>query len=677
MSVVRRETSGFSTILVDFSEIDILRIDRGDPATVALLVSTLGRVRAAIEGFDPAPTQRKPLVIALGFHASGLAPAAAASPGPFKVREWFLDELVEARQLLREAIFSSGLWQVPSLYLGNSDATSPVIEIMNLFQMRLWLNDRSFFYGMPGNWCHDLFQNDPFFGASGLRTPHGHGWHLSVEAAQKTGLIDGNLVIPDYSSDPRAHLSALVARFGPILIERERPPAGQWQALCLESFRKSLHAGRKRFEKIATEGARYLQRELAKENLDAPQLEFARAYLCLNGERDKPVRGKSRQAKPAPVYSPQMFGVLVDLALNVMPAELLTAIAARKGTVFISSSDPAVFSGRLAQQRQALADLLGTSNAQVFWERNVIALAGGPDVFGARPALPLIKPRQPQTEGLLEWSIFVPGEGNFDLACLPRLVSRARSDESFTGIVIGELTGSDRDWSGDSDLFAQFPDLLSLLRGLMDGVLLKPVIRPVQIRDFFQTLLSGYLVSLGNDVEASWQLLAESGWSLDDPGLVLRRMAESLSLPSPSRSGKDRQASVFVTQIAWAMLSVVQEKLARNGVARELVRDISGAPCTNLVGIEGDEAAPVAYISRMGAHPADDIYVSFVPWPASERWHGKPGRQREYPVGVTGRNFALRNQISRFVSGLTRPPGGDVENLPRLLSLLPLEQAAK
>ncbi|MEY4631600.1 MAG: hypothetical protein RIQ81_1720 [Pseudomonadota bacterium] len=671
MRVTTQDIAGISTILLDFSEIDIAGVDRGDSAAIALLVSFLDRVRIAIDGFVPLPAQSKPLVMALGFSASGLAPTTGTSPGAAQSREWLLDELVEARQTLREAIFHSGLWRVPSLYLGYSDATSPVIEIMNLFQMRLWLNDRTFFYGMPGHWCHDLFHNDPFFGASGVRAPHGHGWRLSVEAAQKTGMIDGNLVIPDFIANPRTHLPALTARFAQVLLDRERSAAGEWKSLCERTFRSSLETAKKRFSRIATDSARSLHQALVKEDLVASEIEFARAWFCLNGERDKSVRSKSRQTKPVPVYSPQMFGVFLDLAQEVMPAELLTAIAARKGMVFVSSSDSSIFSARITQQRQMLATLLGSSNAQVFWERNVIPLAGGPHVIGDSPSLPVIKPRQPATRGVIEWSISVPGEGSFDLACLPRLVARARSDESFSGMVIGELTGSEGRLLRDSEQFEHFPELLSLLRSLMDGVLLQPTIRPIHIRDLFQTLLSGYLNSLGNDLDASWQILSEAGWSLDDSAHVRKRMEETLSLRASPRVGKDRQASVFVTQIAWAMLSVLQEKIARNGVARELVRDISGAPCTTLVGIEGDEAAPVAYVSRMGANPVDDVYVSFVPWPASERWHGKPGRQLEYPVGVTARNFALKHQIRQFVSDLTPSAGWDVENLPLLLSILP------
>ena len=685
MNIATHTFEATSIIALDFSGFDITGLDCGDAAAISALIDYLGRVRAAIDGFVPGQHQRQPLLFAWGFPASGLSPSGDPPRGGAPVRRWFFDELVDARQSLREAFLRSSIWTVPSVYLGSSDCTSPAVELMSLFQSRLWLNDHSFFYGMPSHWSHDLLQQDPFFGSSGMPETLAHGWQLSVESAQKTGLVDGSLAIPGFADDPGRHLPLLVDRLAPALMARQRSISGSLQELGSPAFRDAVAIATRRFTRSASDSARALHKSLQPDEYSSAEREVARIYRCLNGERERLVRSRQKNSQVLQVYSPQMFGFFVDLAIDVMPAELLTAAVARKGLALLTSSDPAVLVARLEKQRQILVTLMGNAKAQAFWERNIIPLAGGSDFFAGTPALPVISPRTPADAGTMEWDIEVPSEGRFLLTLLPQIAARARSDEAFSGLVVGELSGDIDAWLASGASAVELPELVSILRALVDGVLLKPSVRPLQIRDLFHVMLAAYVTSLGHQIDAVWQSLAETGWSLDDPATVRAKLAETLgshhdilrSAGGRDKAQREKVTPVFSNHVAWALLAVLQDKLAVNGVARELVRDIAGAPCTMLVGVDGDEAAPSIHRVHMTRGSSEEAFLSFVPWPASERWHHKPGRQQEYPVGVSARRAAVKDQVSQFVSTLTQPAGQSVGQFPLLLGILAPEALLK
>ncbi len=683
MKILNQQIADFSLITIDFSGVDISGLDRGDRVAITALIDFFGKIAKIIDEFPKASPEKRPILVAWGFPSSGLSPAAELAVDELNPRAWFLDELIDTRQSLREAFLRSRIWSVPSIYLGSTDCTSPALEIMSLFQSRLWLNEHNFFYGMPSHWSYDLLHNDPFFGSYGISETVAHGWQLSVESAQKTGMVDSSFSIPGFFDNPFDHLAPLVDRLAPALMARVRAEEGPLHKLGDKAFRLALATAVRHFKSSANNGARSLFKSLNAESFSPAEREVARAFRCLNGERERSVRSRQKSPQVFPVYSPQMFGFFADLAGEVMPAELLTAAVARKGLVFLTSSDPGVLSARLDQQRQRLVSLLGNAKAQVFWERNVIPLAGGKGFFDEASALPVIVPRSASENdssrtGSVDWTITVPAEGSFRLTLLPQMALRARSDEAFSGLVVGELTGDIDCWSDLSVVPSGFPELISILRALVDGVLLKPAIRSVQIRELFHVMLAGYLNSIGAHIDAVWPVLVESGWSLDNPAsvrLALAQVFKGLSETHDSKSSRekmsrDKGAPVFANHVAWALLSVLQDRLAGNGVARELIRDIVGAPCTMLVGVEGDEAVPTIHQLQMIGSPKQEAFLSFVPWPASERWHRKPGRQAEYPVGVGVRQRAVKAQVCQFVSALTRLSDPAVCELPQLLSVL-------
>ncbi len=612
MSFNRMTSRGSEVLVIDGSGINTTGLDRGSKDAIDGLITFLRDAGAAIEAFEGDSRNGSKMIALCGF----------ASPTQFMpdARDaWIVDELLSKRQNLREALIASHIWKVPSIFFGQGDCASPVMEIVRMCRMRLWLDSRSVFRGTPGHWAFGLMGVDPFNGASAYQGTVMAPWEISVEGAQTIGFLDACLEF-----DPDSHaVPALIDRFAPLLQGRVRLDPDDSRRSGDPGFRALLARSRQRFGRLAEGSSRNLLDAMAKAPTDHAVSELAAVYIGMNQGQEIDLTSTKVSNGDLPVFGPQVFGLVVDLSEGVLAPGFLMDLARRKGLIFLTSSQAAQLPGRLEAQKAALAARLGSNKAQAFWDRNLIPCAAGSMANGHVP-LPVIRPR-----GSDRVMIDIPGEGRWLLDLLPPLAEAGASlvdTWKMMPAVVRSCSGtSSNDWprGEDADWLGRRPGLGEILRVFTGGVIFSDDFNPAGFRSLFQLLLACHSVQSGLGLEDAWKELSSNGWLLD--GLTpLRKTLELGGMAEGKTLGREQKRAVPLPAInlhARALAEWLVDALGKDPGAKPLLRRLTGIPAPSMVVLSGDDKPPIG----MPVHLFSEVAAVFFPLSPKCEIHGASG----------------------------------------------------
>ncbi len=596
MNFTRMSTHGSDVLVIDGSNIDTAGLHYGSKDAIDGLIVFLKEAGAAVDAFEVDSRNRSKMIALCGFNPP---PQFMLDAGEVRI----FDELLSIRQTLREALIASGFWKVPSIFLGQGDCASPVMEIVRMCRMRLWLDSCSVFRGAPGHWAFGLMGVDPFNGASTHNGVVMAPWEISVEGAQKIGFLDACLEF-----DPESHaVPALIDRFAPLLQGRVRLDPDDSRRSGDPGFRDLLVRNRQKFGRFSQGSSRNLLDAMEKAPSDFAGAELAAVYLGVNQSREIDPASTKPANGDLPVFGLQVFGMAVDLSEGVLAPGFLMDLARRNGLIFLTASQTVHLPSRLEAQKASLATRLGSNKAQAFWDRNVIPCAAGSIDSGHVP-LPVIRPR-----GTDSITIDIPGEGRWSIDLLPGLAEASASLVDAWKMMPAVVRSSPSDWprSDDADWLGRRPGLTEVLRVFTGGVIFSHDFKAAGFRSLFQHLLACHTVHSGWLLEDAWKELSGNGWLLDAV-TPIRKTLELAGVVETKTPGRDQKFGVPLPAInihARALVEWMAGSLGKDPGGKSLLRRLTGIPPSSMVVLSGDDKPAVG----LPVHLFSEVPVAFFP----------------------------------------------------------------
>lgn len=620
MKISRLKAKETEILVLDGTGVDVRGLEAGVHSSVRTFIESLRELSVAITEFQSHGPGGHKLTVVHGF-----APAIVAGMSADSSHEpWLFDELVSTRQLLREALAGTGLWKVPSVFLGSGDCGGLVLEIACLCQVRIWLDNKSVIYGSPDDWFSGLTGSSPVTGWTRFKPDSGVAsraeaalWELSVEGARKVGFLDGCID----STDRIQSLEVLIERIAPALLGGDAQSQTQLEAPADPGFRDALHRERQKAARHASGSSRHLLTAMARRSTDAAAAELWTVYQSVTGVAGalaNPVAGPPRPATTeVTLVAPQVFGAAVDLSGGILAPGYFTDLASSKGLLLVTAFDHAKLPDRLDAQKAALAKRLGSARAQSFWERNVIPCAPG-TTDPLSMCLPLVK-----ASGEDRVELGFPDEGSWSLRLMPELAGATRSVLDGWRMVPAVVNTPIADIASPGALSGKYPGLLSLLRVFAGGALFHDGLDLASYRAVFHHLLVWQIFQSGLSLEEVSRELAGSGWFLDDLS-VTRKILESAGMHRsrpPAAGTRVTPVAMFVQLHARTLATALAAKFSRHDEGQALLLDVFGVPAPELAVLSGDER-PVR-MTRLDLGSDEGVpFFSLVPWRPSRPIRG-------------------------------------------------------